>query len=246
MSQLPFTVPSRRILGILFALVLPVSAVAAAKKAPPIQPAARYAANDTHPKEHLTVAADPCTDEKDCPFFRLPYIRHSFIPIRVVFTNDSDQSLTLDDVRIQFIAADKTVLPAANDDDLQRRLFTFKSVAGRNVPLPAPLPNIRVHGTPVDKKILDDEKDFGFPGTALAPHSTLGGYLFYDTRDLDRDPLQDAEIYIKQVKYADSKQQLFDFTIPLNKWLASRPKPDAAKPDSAKPAAPAPADTTPH
>lgn len=218
------------------ALAVPLPALAA-KKAPPVQPATQYPASDTHPKEHLTVAADPCTDEKNCPFFRLPYIRHSFIPIRVVFTNDGDQPLSLEDVRIQFIAADKTVLPAANDDDLQRRLFTFKSVAGRNVPLPAPLPSIRVHGTPVDKKILDDEKDFGFPGTALAPHSTLGGYLFYDVRDLDRDPLQDAEIYIKEVKGKDGKQ-LFAFTIPLNKWLTSQPKP--AEPAPAPKPSPAP------
>ena len=46
--------------------------LAADKKAPPPKPANQYATFDAHPNEHVTVAADPCDDPKDCDFFRLP------------------------------------------------------------------------------------------------------------------------------------------------------------------------------
>jgi hypothetical protein len=199
------------------------SALAADKKAPPPKPASQYIAFDAHPTEHVTVAADPCTDPKDCDFFRLPYIQHGFIPIRVIFTNDSDTALALDDARIQFISANNDKIPAATDDDIQRRLFSFKSVKGKKIPLPAPLPPITTHDKPVDKQITKDEADFGFNGTTVNAHTTLAGYLFYDVRELNGEPLKGAELYIKMVHTLDNKKQLFDFNIPFDKWLAAQP-----------------------
>jgi hypothetical protein len=199
------------------------------KKAPPAKPASQYVAFDTHPKEQVTVAAEPCDDPKDCDFFRLPYIQHGFIPVRVIFTNDSDTELSLDDARIQFISINNDKIPAATDDDIQRRLFSTKSVKGREVPLPAPLPPIHLHDKPVDKQITADDYDFGFTTTTVKPHSTLAGYLFYDVHQLDVEyPLKGAELFIKMVYTAPdkdgNKKQLFDFNIPFDKWLAAQPK----------------------
>lgn len=210
----------------LIATALALSATAAharQKHAPPVKPANQYAAYDTHANEKLTIAAEPCIDPKDCDFFRLPYIEHGFIPIRIIFTNDGDTALTLDDVRIQLITADNNVVPAATDEDLNRRLFTTGGVRGTPIPLPAPLPPIHVHRAQVDKKITQDNDDFGFSGTVVNAHSTLAGYLFYDTRGLDSPPLKDASIYVKEIWTMDRKKELFSYTIPLNKWLATQP-----------------------
>jgi hypothetical protein len=197
------------------------------RKAPPVKPAKEYAAFDPHPKEQVTVAAEPCSDPKDCDFFRLPYIQHGFIPVRVIFTNDSDATLSLDDARIQFISINNDKIPAATDDDIQRRLFSTKGTKGRQVPLPLPLPPINLHDKPVDKQITQDENDFGFSTTTVKPHSTLAGYLFYDVRQLDEYPLKGAEIYIKMVHTTPdkdgNKKDLFDFNIPFEKWLAANP-----------------------
>jgi hypothetical protein len=226
-----------------------VNAFAADKKAPPAKPANQYVAYDAHPNEHLTIAADPCDDPKDCDFFRLPYIQHGFIPVRVIFTNDGDTALSLDEARIQFISINNDVIPAATDDDIQRRLFSTKNVKGRQIPLPLPLPPITLHDKPVDKQISKDDADFGFSGTTVNPHSTLAGYLFYDVRQLDDPPLKGAQLYVKEVytlgakdaakdaakdsskdSSKDSgKKQLFPFTIPFDKWLAAQP---GAKPTS--------------
>lgn len=203
------------------------SAFAGGKKAPPPLQASQYPAFDTHSNEHVSIAIDPCNEPRDCDFFRLPYIRHSLIPVRVIITNDSDSPLDLNDVRMQFITANNDKLPAATQDDINRRLFSAKQAKGTKVPL-IPIP---IHHAPIDKKITEDDNDFGFQGTTVNPHSTLAGYLFYDVKDLDDPPLKDSEIYVKMIHTKGGKE-LFAFSIPFNKWLkANAVKPASTVPD---------------
>lgn len=205
------------------ACLAPAASLAGGKKAPEPRPAREYAVFDTHPQEKVTVAIDPCTRPENCDFFRLPYIRHSMIPVRVVITNDSDTALNLDEARMQFISANSDKLPAATLDDLNRRLFSTKQAkGGSHIPL-TPIP---IHHAPIDKKIMQDDEDFGFRSTTVAPHSTLAGYLFYDVKDLDDPPLKGAEIYVKMIHTAAGKE-LFAFTLPFDKWLATQ-KPQKA------------------
>jgi hypothetical protein len=199
--------------------LLPSAARAAEKKAPPARPASEYAANDTHPAEHVTIAAEPCDDPKLCPFFRLPYIEHGLLPIRVIFTNDSDKALSLEDARIQFISANNDTIPAATEDEINRRIFTIHSTQPIHIPLD-PFP---IKRTPIDKKVTDDTNDFGFKSTVIHPHSSLDGYLFYDIKDLDDPAVKHAELYIKMVHTLDGTQELFAFTISFDKWLAANP-----------------------
>jgi hypothetical protein len=137
------------------------------------------------------------------------------LPIRIIVTNDSDFALTLDDARIHFIAGDNTVVPAATDDDLQRRMITLGSAKGTKIPLPMPLPPITVHHD-VDKKILDDENDFGFQTTTVKPHTTVAGYLFYDMQGLDPPPLEKATLELRKVRFVVSNKALDSFEIPLS------------------------------
>ena len=207
-------------LALVVACILVSPALADKKKsAPPAKPASQYAAFDTHPNEHVTIAAEPCDDPKECDFFRLPYVQHGFIPVRVIVTNDSDADLSLDDVRIQFISADNDKIPAATLDDINRRLFSTRSAMGTKVPL-VPL---TIHHAPLDKKVTEDDADFSFQTTTVKPHTTLAGYLFYDVRNLDDPPLKGAELYVKMIHTADNQKQLFAFTIPFNKWLEANP-----------------------
>lgn len=200
-------------------LGLAPAARAATKSAPPAKSADEYPANDAHPTEHVIIAADPCDDPKQCSFFRLPYIQHGLLPIRVIITNDTDHVLSLEDARIQFISANNDTIPAATEDEINRRIFTMHSTQ----PIHIPLDPIPIHRTPIDKKISDDDNDFGFPSTRVQAHSTAAGYLFYDIQGLDEPALKHAEIYVKMVHTLDDTQQLFSFTIQLDKWLAANP-----------------------
>ncbi|ADW67910.1 hypothetical protein [Granulicella tundricola] len=215
-------------------LATPVLARAADKPrpAPPVKPAAEYPLNDPHPTEKVTIAADPCTEKADCSFFRLPYIEHGFQPVRIIITNDRDEAVILDDVRMQFIPAEGDKEAAADDEDLNRRLFNHKYAEGTKIPL---IP-VTIHKEPIDKKILSDDQDFGFQSTTVPPHSTRAGYVFYDTRGIDDPVLKHAELYIKRIHYVDEhtvKHELFAFTLPFDKWLAAQPKPDK-KPEANK------------
>jgi hypothetical protein len=209
-------------LASIFLIAAPL-ALAANKSAPAAKPATEYPAHETHDDEHFTVAIDPCLAPKDCSFFRVPYVENGFLPVRVIFTNDSDHAVSLDDARIQFIPLDGGKIQAATDEDLDRRVYTVHNPSSHIPIVPIPIP---IHKTPVDKKITQDETDFGFSGTVVNPHSTLAGYLFYDIRGLD-EPLKGAELYVKMLHTLDGKKDLFSFSVPFNKWLAAKPDPSS-------------------
>lgn len=239
----PTLKPAGTFFPLAFALLLLAPLATASDKprpAPPVNPAAQYTVHDEHASEHVTIAAEPCIDAKQCAFFRLPYLSHGFIPIRVIVTNDRDDALNLDDVRIQFIPSEGDKEGAASEEDLNRRLFAMKNVRGTRIPIIG----ITVHPEPVDKKVLNDGADFGFASTIVPPHSTRAGYVFYDTLNLDDPPLKHAELYVKMIHFTDAKSmqhELFAFSLPFDKWLAAQPKPEAAP----KPATPERPDTTP-
>ncbi len=214
--------------------LLPLAAFAPAfasdkpRPAPPVNPAASYPMHEAHPNEKVTIAADPCDDPEHCKFFRLEYVQHGFLPVRVIITNDRDQPIVLDDVRIQFVPPDGGKEGAATDEDLNRRLFSRKSTQPTHIPLTP----FSINKEPVDKKILNDDTDFGFASTVVPAHSTRAGYVFYDTRGIDDPVMKGAELYLKQIHYTDEHAQrteLFPFTLSFDTFLAVQPKP-AEKP----------------
>lgn len=192
----------------------------AAKKAPPAEDALKYPANETHAKEQVTIAVDPFDTRARADFFRIDYVGHGFLPVRLFIRNDSDQPLDLSLARIQFVPSHGEKIPAALPSEINRRVFRIKDVGAKHIP---GVPIVTYHKTPVDKKIADDDKDFGFSTTTVAPHTTLSGFLFYDINDLDTSqPLKGGEIYIKQIKTKDGTQ-LFPFTLSLDKYLDTKP-----------------------
>jgi hypothetical protein len=213
---------------VIFALAAAAHAEKPRKPKPPL-PAQQYPFHDTHDKEHVTIAAEPGDTKETNPATRLDYADHGFMPMRVIVTNDSDQPLTLDEARIHFVPADNTVVLAATDEELQRRMFSTKSATGTKIPMPMPLPPITIHHKPVDKQILADDEDFGFKTTTVAPHTTVAGYLFYDTRDVDDPVLLNANLELRKVRFANGGPYLDTFEIPL------KPAPDPNRPNDPTP-----------
>jgi hypothetical protein len=222
----------RRLL-LMLALVAPLAVSLApsahadkARKPTSALPAPDYPFHDTHPNEHVTIAAEPCDTKESRPDTRLDYAHHGFLIVRVIVTNDSPEAISLDDARIHFIAAGNVVVQAATDEELQRRLFSQKSVKDSKIPMPAPIPSIPIHHKPVDKQILADDADFSFPSTTVAAHTTASGYLYYDTRDIDDPVLDHAQIEVRKVRVASTNKELDSFEIYL------KPTPETPKPKS--------------
>ncbi len=180
------------------------------RKVPPPLPAAQYPAHDTH--EQVTIAADPADSKEAAPHTRLDYLGHGFMPIRIIVTNDSSQALSLDDARIIFVAANDFSENAATAEELDRGIWPARKQEIPTTPIP-----IVIHKKPkpVDDQIRLDDADFGFKSTTVAPHTTAAGWLYYDIRDVEHDPLKGATIELRKVRWASTNKPLETFEIPL-------------------------------
>jgi hypothetical protein len=212
----------RRPVPLYFAALLAVALAPAAladkprHPAPP-QPAETYPMHDHHAAERVTIAAEPGDTKELRPNTRLDYYSHGLLPVRVIVTNDSDLPLTLDDARIHLITAANDNLPAATLEEIDRRMFTLKSATGNKVPLPLPIPvPITTGKSKVDKKVTDDDNDFGFLTTTVQPHATVAGYLYYDITDIDPPALAHATLEVRKVKQMPSGKYLDSFEVPLH------------------------------
>jgi len=198
-----------------FALV--TNASASDHEAPVVRPATDFPAVETHPDEHVSIAADPYNTPEKCEIFRVDYLKYGFMPIRLIVTNNGDKPISLVDARIHFISRDGDKIPAAKSDDIVRA-STFDSKAGRTIPLPAPLPSIHGKAKTSTKNIEADFATFEYAALAVEPHTTRAGFLFYDVNGL-QDPLKGAHLYLRMLHSADGKD-LFYFEIPLDKAVS--------------------------
>ena len=209
----------------LLGLLLGASLLALAAKdytPPRVYPAKTYPARDEHPSEHVTIAADPYdTPDKAEPVFALKYGEKDFLPIFLIITNDGDEPVTLRNMRLQMVTADRIKLAPATEDDLYRR-FTHLRRRGdepsRN-PLPIPLPRRSQAG--VSKQGVDEIERAPFRAQAVEPHVSQAGFIFFNVEGISH-PLAGAHLYITGVRDNGGSELMF-FDIPLEKYLTYKP-----------------------
>src|SRR6201996_8087253 len=183
---------------------------------PPPGVATDYPAYDQHTADQVVIAADPYDTQEKASIFRIKYLQYGFMPIRIIVTNNGDKPISLIDARINFITAFGDKIPAAEPEEVQRRL------GGINRPdsgykLPGPLPRIGNKSGTKNKDVDDDFKNFEYSAVAVEPHTTRAGFLFYDVKGLD-NPLSGAKLNLRMLRDANGKE-LFYFEIPFDKYL---------------------------
>ncbi|MGB6745434.1 MAG: hypothetical protein WBE38_17440 [Terracidiphilus sp.] len=208
---------SRAISFLLLGLALP--AVAADHGQPPVQPATSFAAVEVHDKEQVAIAAEPYDTKEKESIFRVDYLSHGVMPVRLIVTNESDRPISLRDARILFETASGDRIQAAEPEDVER-LMTRKEREGSKIPMPGPIPSIHTHPKASDKEIEEDFDTFEYQALAVEPHTTRAGFLFYDVSDLTH-PLRGAKLYLRELRDADGNE-LFYFEIPFDKYLKSK------------------------
>jgi len=204
-------------LPILLWLALP--ATASNHTPPPVQPATAFAAVETHADEKVSIAVEPYDTREKAAIFRVDYLSHGVMPVRLIVTNNGDRPISLRDARILFYTADGNKIQAAEPEDVER-LMTRKERQGTKIPLPAPLPSIKTKPKAGDKEIEQDFDTFEYQALVVEPHSTRAGFLFYDVSDLDH-PLDGASLRLRELRDADGRE-LFYFEIPFEKYLKSK------------------------
>jgi hypothetical protein len=203
----------------LFLLTLP--AVASDHAAPAVQPASSFAAVETHPNENVAIAAEPYDTKEKEAIFRVDYLSHGVMPVRLIVTNTGSRPISLRDARILFLTAAGDKIQAAEPEDIER-LMTRKQREGGKIPLPGPLPSIKLKPKASNQQIEQDFNNFEYGALVVEPHTTRAGFLFYDVSDLDH-PLKGAKLHLHKLRDADGNE-LFYFEIPFDKYLQSKGK----------------------
>src|SRR6202167_2857831 len=203
----------------LFLLLLALPALAADHTPPPVQPASSFAAVEVHDKEKVAIAAEPYDTKEKESLFRVDYLAHGVMPVRLVVTNLGDRPISLRGARILFLTAAGDKIQAAEPEDVER-LMTRKEREGSKIPMPGPIPAIKLKPKASDKEIESDFNTYEFQALVVEPDTTRAGFLFYDVSGLTR-PLQGALLNLHTIKDADGKD-LFYFEIPFDKYLKTK------------------------
>lgn len=203
----------------LLALGLALPAAAAEHSPPPVQPATSFAAVEVHDDEKVAIAVEPCDTKEREAIFRVDYLSHGVMPVRLIVTNNGDRPISLSDARILFLTAAGDKIQAAEPEDVER-LMSDRDRRGSKIPLPGPIPAIKLKPRASDKEVEADFDTFEYQALVVEPHTTRAGFLFYDVSQLD-DPLKGAKLHLVKLRDADGKE-LFYFEIPFDKYLKSK------------------------
>ena len=195
------------------------AAFAADHKVPPVQPATEFAAVETHKDEKVSIAVEPYDTREKTSIFRIDYLAHGVMPIRLIVTNNGDTPISLREARILFETPDGERINAAEPEDVER-LMTRRQREGSKIPLPMPLPPIHTKGKGNYKDIEADFNTFEYSALTVEAHCTRAGFLFYDVNGLG-DPLKGSSMLIRKILNAEG-QELFYFEIPFEKYLRSK------------------------
>jgi hypothetical protein len=207
----------RAIPVLLIGLALP--AAATDHTPPPVQPATTFADVEVHDNEKVAVAAEPYDTKSKESIFRIDYLSHGVMPVRLIVTNNGDKPISLRDARILFMTAAGDKIQAAEPEDVER-LMSQKERQGSKIPMPGPIPAIKVKPKASDKEVEADFNTFEYQALVVEAHTTRAGFLFYDVSQLEH-PLRGAKLHLRELRDADGNE-LFYFEVSFDKYLKSK------------------------
>jgi hypothetical protein len=182
---------------------------------PAAQPATTYPAHDEHPSEKVAIAADPYDTPEKTKIFSVDFREHGYLPVFFVVTNDGEQPISIANMEVKLITANRSKLTPASPEDIYRRLSNPR--ANTNSPVPFPIPRKKVKGT-VSKKEMDEIESSEFAARAVEPHTTQSGFLYFDVGGISA-PLEGAHIDVTRITDAKGNELMY-FEIPLEKYLS--------------------------
>ncbi len=203
----------------LLSLCLALPTWAKDHKPPPVEPATSFPAVEVHESEKVAIAVEPYDTKEKESIFRVDYLSHGIMPVRLIVTNNGEKPISLRDARILFETPTGDRIQAAEPEDVER-LMSRKDREGGKLPLPNGLPGIHLKPKASNKEIEADFDTFEYQALVVEPHTTSAGFLFYDVSQLD-NPLKGSSLYLYKLRKADGSE-LFYFEIPFNKYLQSR------------------------
>jgi len=170
-----------------------------------------YATKDAHSSEKVTAAIDLYNTSPKDSIFITPYNQEGILPVFLVITNDGDQPVTLNNMRVQLVTAGRTKLDSLTADDVFRRVA---HISGSTAPQPrvGPIP-LSGNKNKKAQKQYEEIMAANFAAEAVEPHTTKSGFLFFDVSGV-KQPVEGAHIYLTGVRDAGGSELMY-FEIPV-------------------------------
>jgi hypothetical protein len=177
-----------------------------------------YPARDTHDDEKMSIAADPYDlQDKADPVFVVPYLKRGLLPVQVIFSNDGDSSVILQDLSVRFITRNRTRISPAEKDDIYRRV---SQAVDPNRPKIADIPLPKRKKRAVSDEAQKEVEAITVHPQAIEPKTTQSAMYVFDVEGLDH-PLAGAKLVISGLRR--DGHELFYFEIPMEKYLTYQP-----------------------
>ena len=170
-----------------------------------------YPAHDDHATEKIAIAADPYDTADKAKIFPVDFREHGFLPVFFIVTNDGDQPVSIANMDVKLITANRSRITPAVSGDIYRRLSNPQARTG---PHPFPIPQKKVKGT-VSQKEMDAIDSSQFAAKAVEPHTTQSGFVYFDVAGI-KGPLVGAHIDITGIDDVKG-QELMYFEIPMER-----------------------------
>jgi hypothetical protein len=173
---------------------------------------ATYPCKDVHPNERVAMAVDLYNASPKAAIFSTPYNQEGIIPVFLVITNDSDQAVTVSNMRAELVTAQRNKLESLTSDDVFRRVA---HISGSSTS-PARVGPIPLPGNTQNKKAQKQYEEIMnsiFSAKAVEPHTTKSGFLFFDVRDV-KQPVDGAHVFLTGVRDSNGNELMY-FEVPL-------------------------------
>jgi len=180
----------------------------------------QWPARDAH--EGLTVSCDPYPDAErsKAKFGKKHPAAVGILPIEVAFRNDTDfpMLVDLDSVRLllQPPGSEKQQLDWMTVEDVLEMIL-YKQGPSLNRPrTPLPLPRSKGNRSKEYLELESRIRPMALEMTLIPPKKTVRGFLFF-RMGRQMEQVENAKLYIPDVKFMHNKQPLFFFEVDLSK-----------------------------
>lgn len=166
--------------------------------------------------DKVTVAAAPFRSnaETEAAFGKLNPNHYGVLPILIVIRNDSDKTLALDKLKLEFVSVDRQHIDATPAADLKY----LKGANTPNVyggPIPGMPPRVSRKKSPLSAWEIEGR---AFTARMLPPNETASGFFYFRTFYSSGSTL-----LLSGLRDAASGKEWFYFEIPLDKQAAEYP-----------------------
>jgi hypothetical protein len=189
-----------------FVLLLSIVAASGADKEKPFKamPAASYANRQTGEKVTIAVEAFDKVEKTREAFGTLNPNQYGILPVLLVIQNDGPVTLSLENMRAEYITMSRQRVEATPAGDVPRTL------GGKN-----PGPNPDRFPSPLPRKSNNPLSAWEIAGRAFAarmlpPGESASGFLYFQAPSRPG-----AKLYITGLQEASTRRELFYFEIPL-------------------------------